>query len=219
MKKYKNIILITAMKFELEIFCKNLLKYNFIKINIDFLSHDLKRSLYIFKNDKKFIQIIMIFSGVSEHFLNLKTIFNFLENNLNDNEATFDINFGYLVGLSGACNENYKVGTVLEVGKVKFGKDVFVLDKNKKITLLTSDKIMKFDDKKKISNLVDIVDMETFFWIKELQDFINLKNIKVFRSISDDLSFKFPETLNDLEISKKIFSIIRGNLGIFKKEF
>lgn len=221
MIEYKNIIIIVAMKFELDIFCKNLLKHNFINIKIELLSHDLKRILYVFKNDKTFIQIIIFFSGIGEKFLDLKTIFNFLEKNLdlNNEKQIFNVNLVYLVGLSGSCNDKYKVGTTLKVGTLKYKEESITLDKEHNVTLMTSDNIVKYEDKKHLSETnIDIVDMETFFWVKELKNFIDIKNIKVFRAISDDLSFIFPESLDDTEFSRKIFKIINSDKNLILKK-
>ena len=123
-----------------------------------------------------------------------------------------------LLGFAGALRADLKVGKILEPNVVlgeNFGlpENKIILDvkDTEDISLITTRKSLEFEDKKNYKN-IDLVDMETFFVVREILNFqaasdqiFETKNIKIFKVVSDELDFRFPDEL-DAELFNVMFT-------------
>lgn len=228
----ENILIVSAMNFELENLFFEFEKRKLKKMQIDVFwgNKSKKHFIYVFKDESLNKQFFIFSTGIGKKnsINNLKNFLNFYEKSLNSNNQILFSEI-YLVGLAGGITSDLKVGDIIEPKNIFYNDEKIILDLeiNSNKNLLTVDDPMDFDQKKNISEKevknVDIVDMETFFWVKEIKyffesrNFLNpLENIKIVRAVSDDFYFCFPKILKDKNIAKEVFNVIsnRKRLGI-----
>jgi hypothetical protein len=127
----------------------------------------------------------------------------------------------FILGFAGALKEDLKVGDILEPNIFlceQFLDEKIVFDTNnlKDISLITTTESLDFEAKKNYKNF-DIVDMETFFVLKEIlnentKNTKNIKNTKIFKVVSDELNFEFPKNMNF-----EIFNILFVEKSLIKQ--
>jgi len=154
------IYIFTALKSEAQALVD---KYKLQKNKID--------NYTIFKNK----DMVVIITGIG--FINCSNSCEFILRNYKVNSDDVFIN----IGICGA-SQNYKIGELVEIGKIDFDNNSFILNK-------TIDKTITCIDYEAKDNRYDLVDMESYGFYKSLNSY---KNIFIFKIVSDHFE---PQTI------------------------
>ncbi|MDR0676811.1 MAG: hypothetical protein LBF97_07230 [Elusimicrobiota bacterium] len=232
----KKILIISATLFEIEYLLQKFknLKMSKMQIDLSYIKSEndeyeninqnekiLKKcSIFIFEKKSKNIQIFVFYTGMGKNNAtkNLDAFLQFYRQNLGD--ESFDKIF--LIGISLSINGILKIGDIVEPNIVVYEDEkIELFKKDRETILLTVDKFVDIEKKyeilkkNKFKNL-EVVDMETFYWVKSFSTFykkFDMNNINIFKCIGNELDYKFSDIFinSEKQLKPTICEFITNN--------
>ncbi len=210
------IILCSAVKKEIE---KILRHFNAVLLS------SIKNKYHIYHYSNRNNEIYFIITGVGRKNIRKNLEYFIKKYNLSNNF------FWILTGYAGSITDNFKIGDIVVPGLIRDEKNIYNLNQDILSPLINRVNIFKVSrvygerekrDLKANYPDVDIIDMEStaFYEVMKKNDF---KNYYIYKSITDDLTFKFPDfrLIKDsiFKIKFKGFLILLKNLRQVKDLF